>query len=46
MSDYVVKDTDLTDYGRKKLDITETEMPGSMSLSSGYVESKPLKGAQ
>ena len=30
MSDYVVKDIDLADFGRK-LDIAETEMPGLMA---------------
>ena len=28
MSDYVVKDIALADFGRKELDIAETEMPG------------------
>ena len=28
MTDYVVKDITLADYGRKELDIAETEMPG------------------
>ena len=27
MSDYVVKDIGLADFGRKELDIAETEMP-------------------
>ena len=30
MSDYVVKDIALADFGRKELDIAETEMPGLM----------------
>jgi len=46
MSDYVVKDIALADFGRKELDIAETEMPGLMALSSEYGESKPLKGAR
>ena len=46
MSDYVVKDIALTDFGRKELDIAETEMPGLMALRSEYGESKPLKGAR
>ena len=46
MSDYVVKDIALADFGRKELDIAETEMPGLMALRSEYGESKPLKGAR
>ena len=34
MSDYVVKDIALADFGRKDLDIAETEMPGLMALRS------------
>ena len=33
MSDYVVKDINLADFGGKQLDIAETEMPGLMALS-------------
>ena len=46
MSDYVVKDIALADFGRKELDIAETEMPGLMALRSEYGDSKPLKGAR
>jgi len=44
--DYTVKDINLAAYGRKELDIAETEMPGLMALREEYVESKPLKGAR
>ncbi len=44
--DYVVKDIELADYGRKELDIAETEMPGLMALRAEYGETKPLKGAR
>ncbi|MHA6264249.1 adenosylhomocysteinase [Arenibacterium sp. CAU 1754] len=44
--DYIVKDISLADYGRKELDIAETEMPGLMALRDEYGESKPLKGAR
>ncbi|MCV2889876.1 adenosylhomocysteinase [Ruegeria aquimaris] len=44
--DYIVKDIALADYGRKELDIAETEMPGLMALRAEYGESKPLKGAR
>ena len=30
--DYIVKDISLAGFGRKELDIAETEMPGLMSL--------------
>ena len=36
MSDYIVKDIALADFGRKELDIAETEMPGLMALRSEY----------
>ncbi|MCP5039205.1 MAG: adenosylhomocysteinase [Rhodobacteraceae bacterium] len=44
--DYIVKDISLADFGRKELDIAETEMPGLMALRMEYGESKPLKGAR
>jgi adenosylhomocysteinase len=44
--DYVVKDLSLADFGRKEIDIAETEMPGLMALREEYGESKPLKGAR
>jgi len=43
--DYIVKDIELAAFGRKELDIAETEMPGLMSCRAEYGESKPLKGA-
>ena len=45
-NDYVVKDMSLADFGRKELDIAETEMPGLMALREEYGETKPLKGAR
>ncbi len=45
-NDYIVKDISLADYGRKELDIAETEMPGLMALRSEYGDSKPLKGSR
>ncbi len=44
--DYVVADISLADWGRKELDIAETEMPGLMSLREEYSKSKDLKGAR
>ena len=45
-NDYIVKDINLAEYGRKELDIAETEMPGLMALRAEYGEAKPLKGAR
>ncbi|WP_410217357.1 adenosylhomocysteinase [Paracoccus sp. (in: a-proteobacteria)] len=46
MTDYIIKDIALADYGRKELDIAETEMPGLMALRSEYGDAKPLAGAR
>ncbi|MGR3649575.1 MAG: adenosylhomocysteinase, partial [Shimia sp.] len=45
-TDYIVKDISLADYGRKELDIAETEMPGLMALREEFGESKPLAGSR
>lgn len=45
-SDYIVKDINLADWGRKELAIAETEMPGLMALRAEYGPSQPLKGAR
>ncbi|MEP5155163.1 adenosylhomocysteinase [Planktotalea sp.] len=44
--DYIVKDIALAEFGRKELDIAETEMPGLMALREEYGAEKPLKGAR
>ncbi|MBU2958841.1 adenosylhomocysteinase [Paracoccus sp. C2R09] len=46
VTDYIIKDIALADYGRKELDIAETEMPGLMALRAEYGEAKPLAGAR
>lgn len=46
MADYIVKDISLADYGRKELDIAETEMPGLMACREEYGPRQPLKGAR
>ncbi len=46
MEDYIVKDIKLADFGRKELNIAETEMPGLMALREEYGAKKPLKGAR
>ncbi|MBX2854869.1 MAG: adenosylhomocysteinase [Rhodobacteraceae bacterium] len=45
-TDYVVKDISLADFGRKEIDIAETEMPGLMACREEFGESKPLTGAR
>jgi len=44
--DYLVKDISLAKFGRKEIEIAETEMPGLMALRAEYGASKPLKGAR
>jgi adenosylhomocysteinase len=46
MTDYVVKDISLADWGRKEIEIAETEMPGLMAVREEYGAQKPLKGAR
>jgi adenosylhomocysteinase len=43
---YRVRDMTLADWGRKEIQIAETEMPGLMALRAEYGASKPLKGAR
>ncbi len=45
-NDFVVKDLGLADFGRKEIEIAETEMPGLMALREEFGASKPLKGAR
>ncbi len=44
--DYIVADISLADWGRKELNIAETEMPGLMALREKYGAEKPLAGAR
>jgi adenosylhomocysteinase len=44
--DYAVKDIALADWGRREIDIAETEMPGLMATRVEFGRSKPLKGAR
>ena len=44
--DYVIRDIGLADYGRKEIEIAETEMPGLMALREEFGPSQPLKGAR
>ena len=45
-TDFVIADINQADFGRKELDIAETEMPGLMALREKYGKEKPLKGAR
>jgi adenosylhomocysteinase len=46
MTDYLVKDLSLADWGRKEIEIAETEMPGLMAVRAEYGAEQPLKGAR
>ena len=45
-SDYKIKDISLADWGRKEIEIAESEMPGLMSLRREFGAKKPLKGSR
>ncbi len=45
-SDYKVADISLADWGRKEIQIAETEMPGLVALREQYGAAQPLKGAR
>ena len=45
-SDYKVADINLAPWGRKEIEIAETEMPGLMALREEYAAKQPLKGAR
>ncbi|WP_447910902.1 adenosylhomocysteinase [Brevundimonas bullata] len=46
MTDYIVRDISLADFGNKEIAIAETEMPGLMALREEFGASQPLKGAR
>jgi adenosylhomocysteinase len=45
-SDYIVKDIGLAEFGRKEINIAETEMPGLMATRDEFGPKQPLKGAR
>lgn len=45
-NDYKVADISLAEWGRKEIEIAETEMPGLMALREDYRDQQPLKGAR
>ncbi|MFZ4604397.1 MAG: adenosylhomocysteinase [Caulobacterales bacterium] len=44
--DFIVRDMNLADFGRKEIDLAETEMPGLMATRSEFGAAQPLKGAR
>jgi len=44
-NDYKVADMNLADFGRKEIELAESEMPALMALRNKYSAQKPLKGA-
>ena len=45
-TDYKVADIKLADWGRREIEIAESEMPGLMALREEFGAQKPLKGAR
>ncbi|MDB5623891.1 MAG: adenosylhomocysteinase [Devosia sp.] len=45
-TDYAVKDISLAAFGRKEIEIAETEMPGLMAIREEYAAAQPLRGAR
>lgn len=43
---YKVADISLAEFGRKEINLAETEMPGLMALRKKYGKTKPLAGAR
>ena len=46
MDTYKVRDISLASWGRKEIEIAESEMPGLMALRAEYAASAPLHGAR
>jgi len=45
-TDYKVADISLADFGRKEIEIAESEMPGLMAIREEFAAAQPLKGAR
>jgi len=45
-NDFKVKDMNLSEWGRKEINIAEKEMPGLMAIREKFAAKKPLKGAR
>jgi adenosylhomocysteinase len=46
LSGSIIADASLAPWGRREIDIAETEMPGLVALREKYAGSQPLKGAR
>jgi adenosylhomocysteinase len=46
VADYIVRDIALAPWGRKEIEIAETEMPGLMAVREEFSKDKPLTGAR
>ncbi|KQT43082.1 adenosylhomocysteinase [Aureimonas sp. Leaf454] len=46
LNDCVIKDPELASWGRKEIEIAETEMPGLMACREEFGTDKPLTGAR
>lgn len=44
--EYKIADINLAEFGRKEIEIAETEMPGLVALREEYEKAKPLLGAR
>ena len=45
-ADFIIADIGLAAWGRKELNIAETEMPGLMAIREEFAKEQPLKGAR
>jgi adenosylhomocysteinase len=45
-TDFIIADIQLADWGRKELNIAETEMPGLMAIREEFAKDQPLRGAR
>ena len=45
-TDYAIRDISEADFGRREINIAETEMPGLMALRAEFGAAQPLKGAR
>jgi len=46
VADYIIRDISLAAWGRKEIEIAETEMPGLMACRAEFGPTKTLKGAR
>src|SRR4030095_5408395 len=46
LADFKVADLALADWGRKEIEIAQTEMPGLMAIREEFAPEQPLRGAR